>query len=219
MHAINHYNVPIDAFVESVEIHNFVRDDGSTVYPNNEMRAFAQIVPEEGGRRLTLYDDHSSLADPLYIYQISNSTLAGDPRPDDRFPTVAYFKIDLEQFGTYVEKGCEWQGFGAPWAHYYYPVVTDKLRIVYFRFGEFIYTYDKDTTVMPTWSPQTPAVITTTGGGGGSGGGIDFSWFSWSNPMTWLILAIAGAVLLILLIIALGLVSTFVPRFGRKSGS
>jgi hypothetical protein len=214
-HADNVYNIPIDAFVVYVMDEPYPKrgDSEGYVEPTPEMKAYAQIVPEAGGRRITLYDSPSVYANPLeyFMWGDLNKTLAGDPRPDSRFEQVAYFNIQLKQFGTYIEKDNTWYGLAG--VTFYYPVKTIRVRVVYLRFGEFIYTYDKDTEPPPTWTTETPAVITTTP----PKPNIlpDFSWLSWDNPLTWIILAAAGIVLLVLLLIAAGFASAYVGRLKR----
>jgi len=170
-HSVNAYNVPIAVYVVYSKTADWViksTEETAPVSVPGDAYNFVITDCDASGRRLTLYDEPSTRADPIEYfidpfnaYEV-NSSLAGDPRPDSRFKSVVYFPITLVQFGPYYQFDYGGGLFNCyARAYVWYPVKTIRLRVIYLRFGEFIYTMQSD-TVTPPWETETPHVGTET---------------------------------------------------------
>jgi len=171
LHAVNAYNVPIAVYVVSSALNSGeteVRAEGGQNVPASipsEIYNYVITDADAGGRRITMYDEPTTRADPVEYFSdpsdpyVINQTLASDPRPDDRFRSVVYFPITLVHFGNYYEFRKDW---GVHEAYVWYPAKTIRLRVIYLRFGKFVYTLQSDTSVIPTWTTETPHSVTTT---------------------------------------------------------
>jgi len=164
VHAINAFNVPVAVYVESSTVNAWERkgadiqggEASPAGYIPTEAWNFVVTSADASGRRIPLYTEPSEQANVLQFTDSPDSVksyVQNDPRPDTRFKPVVFFPITLVQFGAYYKYDCGW---GYCKVYLWYPAKTIKLRIIYFRFGEFVYTAQKDKDVIPTWKTETP---------------------------------------------------------------
>ena len=206
VHSVNVFNVPIAVYVESSEVNGWEkRSENSGSVPDylpSNVYNFVVTSADASGRRIALYTEPSDRADVLQFSSVDDvrDYVAGDPRPDSRFRSVVFFPITLNQFGAYYEFDCGGNIFTGYYAKAYiwYPAKTIRLRIIYLRFGKFVYTVSNDRSVVPSWGTESPHYATASDTQPGLASGFSFRMpnISWSDPRTYLILlGVAGLIL------------------------
>lgn len=207
IHSVNAYNVPLAVYVEDSHLVGWE----SRAYPPNipvpsvpsDARNFAVTSADASGRRIALYTEPSDVADVInYVSPADVKNLVkGDPRPDTRLKPVVFFPITLNQFGAYYKfdyGGNLWNGYHA-YVYLWYPARQIYLRVIYMRFGIFVYQINTDTKAVPTWSEERPYKAT----GGMTQPGIQILPKLDLNLMMWILIGMG--ILLILLFLAMQL--------------
>ncbi len=165
VHSVNAFNVPLAVYVEDSHLVGWESRKFPLSAPDqntvpSDARNFAVTSADASGRRIALYTEPSEVADVVNYVSPADveNIVEGDPRPDTRLKSVVFFPITLNQFGAYYKfdyGGDLWSGYHA-YAYLWYPARQIYLRVIYMRFGIFVYSTNTDTKAVPTWSEEQP---------------------------------------------------------------